>query len=84
MANGGGVLMEEEEEEIKPATLNGEVRELSKLAQKSKIKPNVQVGEQHIEEAEEPSSEVQEEFSQASSPGPDMAAVSPLTPQVLH
>ena len=46
---------------------------------------NGEVGD-HSEEAAEagPASEAQEEFSQTSSPGPDMAAVSPLTPQVLH
>ena len=73
--------MEEEEEEIKPATLNGEVGELSNLLE---IRQKVQVGEHHGEEVVEPASEAQEEFSQASSPGPDMAALSPLTPQVLY
>ena len=52
------------------------------LKGQKQTKLNVQVGEHHGEEAVEPASEVQEEFSQASSPGPDMAAVSPLTPQV--
>ena len=49
---------------------------------KGESKLKVQVGEHLGEEAVEPATEAQEEFSQASSPGPDMAAVSPLTPQV--
>ena len=45
---------------------------------------NVQVGDHQGEEAAGSASEAQEVFSQASSPGPDMAALSPLTPQVFH
>ena len=54
------------------------------ICSKVEIRQKVQVGEHHGEEVVEPASEAQEEFSQASSPGPDMAALSPLTPQVLY
>jgi len=65
MASNGGVLMEEEEDE-------------------DESKPaavNGEVAEHKEEGAMETAPDAVEEFSHTSSPGPDMAAVSPLTPQ---
>ena len=83
MASNGGVLLEEEEDEDenKPAAVNGEVG--NPLISSAEIAKQCQQVAEHKEEgAMETAPDAVEEFSHTSSPGPDMAAVSPLTPQV--
>ena len=80
-----GTTKEVEESKEQEALANGGGVLLEEEEEETNANLNGEVGD-HSEEAAEadPASEAQEEFSQTSSPGPDMAAVSPLTPQVLH
>ena len=80
-----GTTKEFEESKEQEALANGGGVLLEEEEEETNANLNGEVGD-HSEEAAEadPASEAQEEFSQTSSPGPDMAAVSPLTPQVLH